>query len=61
MIKPSGAQCNLDCHYCYYLHKEDLLGRPKKPRMSESLLEAHVRQYIASQTADEVVFSWLYI
>ena len=25
MIKPSGAQCNLDCSYCFYLHKEDLL------------------------------------
>lgn len=58
MIKPSGAQCNLDCTYCFYLHKEDLLHQPKAPRMSESLLEAHIRQYIASQTGDEVVFTW---
>lgn len=58
MIKPSGSQCNLDCSYCFYLHKEDLLGQPKTPRMSESLLEAHIRQYIEAQTGDEVIFSW---
>ncbi len=58
MIKPSGAQCNLDCSYCFYLHKEDLLQQAKAPRMSDSLLEAHIRQYIEAQTCDEVVFSW---
>ncbi|WP_028456624.1 anaerobic sulfatase maturase [Chitinilyticum litopenaei] len=58
MIKPAGAQCNLDCAYCFYLHKEDLLQQGKLPRMSESLLEAHIRQYIAAQTGPEVVFTW---
>ncbi len=58
MVKPAGAQCNLDCSYCFYLHKEELLDQPKMPRMSESVLELHVRQYIEAQTGDEVVFSW---
>lgn len=58
MIKPSGAQCNLDCTYCFYLHKEDLLHQSKAPRMADSLLEAHIRQYIEAQTGNEVVFSW---
>lgn len=58
MIKPAGAQCNLDCAYCFYLHKEDLLHQPQSPRMSDSLLESHIRQYIEAQTGDEVVFSW---
>lgn len=58
MIKPSGSQCNLWCSYCFYLHKEDLLRQPQKPRMSESLLEEHIRQYIEAQTGDSVVFSW---
>lgn len=58
MIKPSGAQCNLDCSYCFYLHKEDLLQQPKVPRMDDSVLAAHIRQYIEAQTSDEVVFSW---
>ncbi len=22
MVKPVGAICNIDCTYCYYLHKE---------------------------------------
>ena len=58
MVKPAGAQRNLDCSYCFYLHKEDLLQQPKMPRMRESLLEAHIRQYIEAQTGAEVVFSW---
>jgi uncharacterized protein len=58
MVKPSGSQCNLDCAYCFYLHKEDLLQQPKKSRMSETLLEQHIRQYIEAHTGSEVVFSW---
>ena len=58
MVKPSGSQCNLDCAYCFYLHKEDLLQQPKKTRMSEALLEQHIRQYIEAHTGPEVVFSW---
>jgi uncharacterized protein len=58
MVKPTGAICNLDCAYCYYLHKEELLGSNSKFRISDEVLEAHVRQYIESQRGDEVVFSW---
>ncbi|WP_291374373.1 anaerobic sulfatase maturase [Acinetobacter sp. UBA6720] len=58
MLKPSGAQCNLDCSYCFYLHKQDLLRQPKTPRMAESMLELHIKQYIEAQTGNEVVFSW---
>lgn len=58
MVKPIGALCNLDCTYCYYLHKEGLLHHPHTPRMSDEVLEQHIRQYIEAQTGDEVVFSW---
>lgn len=58
MVKPGGAQCNLDCAYCFYLHKEDLLQQPAMPRMSDGVLAAHIRQYIEANTSDEVVFSW---
>jgi uncharacterized protein len=58
MVKPTGAICNLDCAYCYYLHKEELLGSDSKFRISDEILEAHIRQYIEGQSGDEVVFSW---
>ena len=58
MIKPSGAECNIDCDYCFYLHKTDLLEHKPKARMDEPTLEQHIRQYIESQTGEQVVFSW---
>jgi uncharacterized protein len=58
MIKPTGAICNLDCTYCFYLHKEDLFGSPSKFRITDDILEAHIKQYIEGQDGDEVVFSW---
>jgi uncharacterized protein len=58
MVKPIGSLCNLNCTYCYYLHKEGLLQQPRAPRMSDEMLERHIRQYIEAQTGDEVVFSW---
>jgi uncharacterized protein len=57
MVKPIGATCNLDCTYCYYLHKNELLGQ-KAPKMSDDVLEEHIRQYIESQDGEEIVFSW---
>ena len=53
-----GAICNLDCTYCYYLHKEQLLGSSSELRISDDVLAAHIRQYIEAQRGDEVVFSW---
>lgn len=58
MVKPAGALCNLDCPYCFYLHKTDLLGHGRNARMSGAMLEQHVRQYLEANTGDEVVFSW---
>ena len=58
MAKPSGAECNIDCDYCFYLHKTDLLEQPPHARMDAATLEQFVRQYIESQTGEQVVFSW---
>ncbi len=58
MSKPIGALCNLDCTYCYYLHKEQLLGDQTGTQMTDELLEEFIKQYIASQDGDQVVFTW---
>jgi uncharacterized protein len=58
MVKPGGSICNLDCSYCYYLHKEQLLGSENSFRISDEIIEQHIKQYIEGQDRDEVVFSW---
>ncbi|MGF6243111.1 uncharacterized protein SAMN05444165_5936 [Paraburkholderia phenazinium] len=58
MAKPVGSTCNIDCTYCYYLHKEHLLDQHRGRRMESSMLERYIRQYIEAQNADEIVFSW---
>jgi len=58
IVKPIGAICNLDCTYCYYLHKKDLLGSSNTFLISDEILETHIRQYIEGQDCPEVVFSW---
>lgn len=58
MVKPVGPICNLDCTYCYYLEKEALYPGRESWRMPDSVLEEHVRQFIASQDVPEVGFTW---
>ena len=57
MTKPRGAICNLDCKYCYFLSKEKLYPGSEF-RMSDSLLEEYIRQYIEAQQVDEINFAW---
>lgn len=57
-VKPIGAICNLDCTYCYYLHKKNLLRSASRFRMSDEILETHIRQYVGGQDGSEVAFSW---
>jgi uncharacterized protein len=56
-IKPIGALCNLDCNYCYYLSKEELLQQ-KTRRMDEAVLERFIVQYIAAQDGNDIQFTW---
>ena len=57
MTKPSGAICNLDCKYCYFLSKE-MLYPGSRFRMADDLLQTYIRQYIESQRVNEVTFAW---
>ncbi len=56
-VKPIGALCNLDCAYCYYLSKEELLEQ-KTRRIQDEVLEQFVIDYIDAQDAEEIHFTW---
>ena len=43
MAKPTGAICNLDCEYCFFLSKE-MLYPGSRFRMAEELHETYLRQ-----------------
>ncbi len=57
MIKPSGAECNLSCKYCYYLEKSEYYPQSHF-RMDEATLDNMVRTYLQSNPAREVIFGW---
>ncbi len=57
LVKPAGALCNLACEYCFYLDKEQLY--PGSPfRMPDEVLQAYIRQLLASQQVPEVNVAW---
>ena len=58
MVKTVGAICNLDCHYCYYLKKEDLYPKGTNFRLDDETLERYVRQHIQATPGEIVSFSW---
>lgn len=45
MAKPTGAQCNLDCAYCFFL-KKSALYPDSDFRMSDAVMDRYVRQTI---------------
>jgi uncharacterized protein len=57
LAKPTGAVCNLDCTYCFFLSKE-MLYPGSRFRMADEVLEAYVRQLLESQPGPEVSVAW---
>ncbi len=57
LAKPTGAVCNLDCKYCFYLSKERLYPGSRF-RMADDLLETYIRQLIESHRTPEVTVAW---
>ena len=58
LAKPTGAVCNLDCAYCFFLSKE-MLYPGSRFRMADELLEAYVSQLIeAHGQVPEVMVAW---
>jgi uncharacterized protein len=57
LSKPTGATCNLDCKYCFFLSKE-MLYPGDRFRMSDQMLETYIRQLLEAQPSDEVSVAW---
>jgi uncharacterized protein len=58
LAKPTGAVCNLDCSYCFFLSKE-MLYPGSRFRMADDLLETYLRQLIeAHASAPVVTIAW---
>jgi uncharacterized protein len=57
LAKPTGAMCNLDCKYCFFLSKKNLY--PKSSfKMPDELLESYIRQYIQAQRIPQATIAW---
>lgn len=58
LAKPTGAVCNLDCAYCFFLSKE-MLYPDSNFRMSEDVLRAYIAQTVAAHAGQpEVQIAW---
>jgi uncharacterized protein len=58
MAKPTGAKCNLDCEYCFYLSKEMLYPGSRFEMAAESQ-ETYIRQLLEAHAhAPEAVVAW---
>jgi len=57
MAKPTGAQCNLECDYCFFLKKERLYP-DSNFRMSDEIMETYIRQTIEGHRVPEVTIAW---
>jgi len=57
LVKPTGAICNLDCKYCFFLSKE-MLYPGSRFRMADELLETYIKQMLESQRVPEVALAW---
>ena len=56
--KPTGAICNLNCDYCYYVKKKLLYPDDESFRMSSDILEAYIVQHIQASPDSNIHFSW---
>lgn len=57
LAKPTGAICNLDCEYCFFLEKERLYPGSRF-KMGDELLETYIRQLVESHRSNRVTVAW---
>ena len=57
LAKPTGATCNLDCKYCFFLSKDSLYPN-ERTRMSDNVLEQYIRQRLEQHDEPEISIAW---
>lgn len=57
LAKPTGAACNLNCAYCFFLSK-DLLWDASHQSMSEDMLRNYLTAYFDAQPDGPVTLGW---
>ena len=57
LTKPTGAVCNLDCKYCFFLSKEELYP-DSDFRMTDDLLKTYIKQLLESHRTPDVNIAW---
>jgi uncharacterized protein len=57
LTKPTGAVCNLDCTYCFFLSKEALYPGSRF-RMSDETHEQYIRQLLEAHQTEMVTVAW---
>ena len=56
-VKPVGARCNMDCHYCYYLEKESV-SKGGFPVMADEVLQKYIVSHLETSADQTIMFSW---
>jgi len=57
LIKPTSADCNLRCEYCFYLPRSELYPETTRHRMSNAVLEAMISGYMKTDQP-QYAFGW---
>lgn len=57
LIKPAGADCNLNCDYCFYAVKKCLYPETAAHRMSAEVLERMIASFMATSQLS-YTFGW---
>ena len=57
LAKPTGAACNLNCSYCFFLNKGALYPGSHF-RMNDGVLEQYIRQLIECHRTSRVTVAW---
>lgn len=57
LAKPAGAACNLGCHYCFFLSKENLY-QGDRYLMDGVTLETYIKQLMESSPDGQVDVAW---